>query len=181
MTGDEDDDDFMSRHFPDARPVSQTRKAPVSRKPLPHRRQQTEPAEIPAPPGRINDDNTTAGEVLSYAGNGIQKRVLSQLRRGDFTIGGRLDLHGMTVIQAHREVDLFIERCRQSGYRYALIIHGRGARSAGNVPVLKINLKHWLTEDPDVLAFHSARDRDGGTGAVYVLLRSAGSRNEPGS
>jgi DNA-nicking Smr family endonuclease len=56
-----------------------------------------------------------------------------------------------------------------------LIVHGRGLGSKDNIPVLKEKLQAWLTRGAigrHVLAFTSARPWDGGTGAVYVLLRS---------
>ncbi|HBE92639.1 MAG TPA: DNA mismatch repair protein MutS [Gammaproteobacteria bacterium] len=171
---DEDDPDFMSRHFPDAKPVRQTRQVIDSQKPKPRKRPQQEPSVHPEPPVRVQDDEVPIYDVLSYAGNGIQKRLMSQLKRGALPIGDRLDLHGLTVVQAHQQVTHFLQHSRASGYRCVLVIHGRGARSAGNIPVLKMNVHSWLLDNHDVLAFHSAQTRDGGTGAVYVLLRSPG-------
>jgi DNA-nicking Smr family endonuclease len=94
-----------------------------------------------------------------------------QLRRGALPVEDRLDLHGLTVDQAYRVVRHFLEQSRKAGHRCVLIIHGKGARSPGSVPVLKCNVSSWLRASQPVLAFHSARYRDGGTGAVYVLLR----------
>ena len=51
------------------------------------------------------------------------------------------------------------------------IIHGKGYRSGARGPVLKTAVNHWLRLHLDVLAFVSARAIDGGTGALYVLLR----------
>jgi DNA-nicking Smr family endonuclease len=52
------------------------------------------------------------------------------------------------------------------------IIHGKGKRSRNNKgPVIKTKVNHWLRQRDDVLAFCSARPIDGGTGAIYVLLR----------
>ena len=56
--------------------------------------------------------------------------------------------------------------------RCAHIIHGKGYRSGERQPVLKRKVNYWLRLRPDVLAFCSATPRDGGTGAVYVLLRN---------
>ncbi len=52
------------------------------------------------------------------------------------------------------------------------IIHGKGYRSGARGPLLKIAVNLWLRRHPDVMAFTSARPIDGGTGAVYVLLRA---------
>jgi DNA-nicking Smr family endonuclease len=169
-----DDPDFMNRHFPDAKPVRQTRQTPDSQKPKPHKRPQQESSIQPEAPVRVPEDAPPLDDVLSYTGNGIQKRLMLQLKRGNLPIGDRLDLHGLTVVQAHRQVMHFLQHSRASGYRCVLVIHGRGARSAGNIPILKMNVNSWLLENEDVLAFHSAQIRDGGTGAVYVLLRSPG-------
>ena len=64
----------------------------------------------------------------------------------------------------------FMQECRQFGYRHVIIIHGKGYRSQGR-PVIKPMVNRWLRQDDEVLAFCSARPKDGGTGAVYVLLR----------
>jgi DNA-nicking Smr family endonuclease len=52
------------------------------------------------------------------------------------------------------------------------IIHGKGYRSGARGPVLKNAVNLWLRRHLDVMAFASARAIDGGTGAVYVLLRA---------
>lgn len=167
----DDDADFMRRHFPDTRPLRQSKQTPGRRKPLPHKRIHQASDLSPQFPGRERENGYRSENVLSYAGEGIQKRLMLQLRRGTLPVEGRLDLHGLTVDQAYREVMHFLERSRNAGHRCVLIIHGKGARSPGSVPVLKQNVSSWLRVSDLVLAFHSARHRDGGTGAVYVLLR----------
>ena len=108
---------------------------------------------------------------LGYRCDGIQKRVIQQLKRGQIPCQSRLDLHGSTVEQAYTTVMHFLQHARDSGLYCVLIIHGQGYRSAGGVPVLKQNLDYWLRRHDGVLAFQSAQPRDGGKGAVYVLLR----------
>lgn len=49
------------------------------------------------------------------------------------------------------------------------IVHGKGAHTGQTL--LKTYVNGWLPQLPDVLAFVSALPRDGGAGAVYVLLR----------
>jgi DNA-nicking Smr family endonuclease len=51
------------------------------------------------------------------------------------------------------------------------VIHGKGHRSGARGPVIKTAVDLWLRRHIDVVAFASARAIDGGTGAVYVLLR----------
>jgi DNA-nicking Smr family endonuclease len=55
--------------------------------------------------------------------------------------------------------------------RCVRIIHGKGKSSEGKLPVLKGKVNSWLRQRDEVIAFCSARPSDGGTGAVYVLLK----------
>jgi len=111
------------------------------------------------------------GEELTYLAPGIQRRVLRQLRRGHFSVGGELDLHGMTVPVAKTALAEFIMECRSRGVRCARVVHGKGRRSPNHGPVLKGKVDVWLRQRDDVLAFCSTPPADGGTGAVYVLVR----------
>jgi DNA-nicking Smr family endonuclease len=67
----------------------------------------------------------------------------------------------------------FIAECRDRDLRCVRIVHGKGNGSPNSGPVLKGLLDGWLRRRRDVLAYVSARPVDGGTGAVYVLLRWA--------
>jgi DNA-nicking Smr family endonuclease len=97
-----------------------------------------------------------------------------RLRDGAFALEAHLDLHGLDRHEAKSAVRDFIERARSEGRRCVLLVHGRGLGSKEGVPVLKERLREWLTRGGigrKVLAFASARPCDGGTGALYVLLR----------
>lgn len=118
-------------------------------------------------------------EYLEYRGPGIQHRVFSKLRTGKVHIEAELDLHGMTLAHAEPTLSQFLEQCQQQGIRCVRVIHGKGWGSKNNKPVLKSKLNHWLRESNSVLAFCSATITDGGTGALYVLLkRTHGSSKE---
>ncbi len=110
-------------------------------------------------------------EVLFFARSGIQQKVQKKLRRGDFPIEEELDLHGYTVNEAKTAIQDFLYECKQQQIRYIRIIHGKGYRSEQKIPVLKTHVAYWLPQHPSVLAFSSAQAKDGGTGAVYVLLK----------
>ncbi len=116
------------------------------------------------------------GEELSHAQDGIQHSVLRRLRRGHYAVQAELDLHGLTVDAARHEVGAFLQHCRDHHLRCVRIIHGKGLRSPGGMPVIKIKLAAWLRRCQSVLAFCSARPIDGGTGAIYVLLRTRNGR-----
>ena len=51
------------------------------------------------------------------------------------------------------------------------VIHGKGRKNVEQAPRLKPAVNQWLQRNNKVLAFCSARMNDGGTGAVYVLLK----------
>ncbi len=111
------------------------------------------------------------GEELVYLKPGVQQGVLRKLRRGQYSIGAELDLHGLTAIEARREISLFLQECRYQNIYCVRIIHGKGYGSKDKQPVLKNKVNNWLRQHDRVLAFSSARAFDGGTGAVYVLLK----------
>ena len=112
------------------------------------------------------------GDVLSHIQPGVQKQVFRKLKRGQYRIEAELDLHGMTKLQAQEELITFIEQVRAEGLRCIRIIHGKGYGSSNKGPVIKPLVNQWLQKRAEVLAFCSARPVDGGTGAVYVLLKS---------
>lgn len=100
--------------------------------------------------------------------------TLRKLRRGVFPVDARLDMHGMTVTEAKDALAMFLRVQRQKGERCVLVIHGKGAHSTGGVGVLRGEIGAWLSQGgcaAHVLAFASAHAEDGGTGAMYVLLR----------
>ena len=120
----------------------------------------------------------TAQDVLGWQRPGVQHGVFRKLRLGQYPIEARLDLHRMTVDQARKEVYEFIGDCVRYGVRTVIILHGKGERNPDGIALLKSHLAKWLPELNDVLAFHSAQKRHGGTGAVYVMVRK-GSQNRP--
>ncbi len=164
---------FMSRVFPDVTPLQQNKRdepGDGKNKPLPVRRK-SEETFAPPPLRTAGKSEISANDELSYQGNGIQNRVMKDLRRGKIPVEDVLDLHGKTVEQAHEVCMNFLHQSQQSAFYCVLIIHGRGYRSEGGIPILKQQVDYWLQQHDAVLAYCSAIPRDGGTGAVYALLR----------
>ena len=118
------------------------------------------------------------GEELYYRRDGVQQAVLRKLRRGQFQVGAVLDLHGMTVVTAKEALAAFLHHARRDRLSCVRIIHGKGKGSHHRGPVLKQKINYWLRQRDEVLAFCSARSVDGGTGAIYLLLRSNPCRNQ---
>jgi len=97
--------------------------------------------------------------------------VAKKLHEGRFAVQDYIDLHGFTVDEAEALVDRFIHESRLKALRCIRIIHGRGLKSAAG-PVLKSALVGWLSGRfrKNVIAFATARQCDGGLGALYILL-----------
>ena len=112
-------------------------------------------------------------EVLSFSRSGLQHNVLKKLRAGKHPVEHMVDLHGLTVDEARIALLEFLGECEAAGVRHALVIHGKGFRSKDK-PVIKPMVNRWLRSVDQVLAFHSAQAKDGGSGAVYVLLKKTG-------
>lgn len=116
------------------------------------------------------DIGLESGEELSFRRPHVSLRVLRSLRRGSYAIQDELDLHGMTAAEARAGLRSFLATAQSRRFRCVRIVHGKGLRSGPAGPVLKISVNRWLRQWDAVLAFCSAPTRDGGTGAVYVLL-----------
>ena len=97
---------------------------------------------------------------------------MKKLHEGKFSVQDYLDLHDMSVEEAENEVGQFLKDSLMKGHRCIRIIHGRGLRSPKG-PVLKNSLIKWLSGRyrKIIIAFVTARQCDGGLGALYVLLR----------
>ncbi|MBV1912448.1 MAG: Smr/MutS family protein [Cycloclasticus sp.] len=113
-----------------------------------------------------------SNDVLFYTRNGVQHKTTKQLKRGRLIIDEKVDLHGLTKQEAHELLLEFLVEQVSLRHRCILIVHGKGTGSLNNRPVLKNLVYNLLKNEPSVLAFASAQQRDGGTGAVYVLLKN---------
>jgi len=109
-----------------------------------------------------------AEERLSYRRDTLPVHVLQRLARGQYAVQDELDLNQVSA--AHAEVMLreFLREAQRHGHRCVRIVHGKG-RGRG-MAGLKTRLEQMLRRRADVLAFHSAPAKQGGTDAVLVLL-----------
>ena len=114
--------------------------------------------------------------------SGVDRRTARRLVRGEMSIEGRIDLHGMTQAEARRALERFLIDAVAVGRRCVLVITGKGAERENddaatqdrNVGVLRRSLPRWLALPglcDKVVAYHAARPRHGGAGAFYILLR----------
>lgn len=105
---------------------------------------------------------------LSYRIATLQHRVFEDLKAGNLRWFEAVDLHGCTVEQARSAVLQIIQMAKDANENVIKIVHGKGPEA-----ILKTYVNGWLRQHRDVLAFVSAPENQGGTGAVLVLLKRA--------
>ncbi|PCH85967.1 MAG: DNA mismatch repair protein MutS [Piscirickettsiaceae bacterium] len=110
-------------------------------------------------------------ESIYFVREGINGKTARQLKRGDIHVSDCLDLHGLIEKDAQQAILNFIQKHHALSHRYVMIIHGKGLGGDSQYPVLKNLTINLLTAQDNVLAFTSALASDGGTGALYVLLK----------
>jgi DNA-nicking Smr family endonuclease len=110
----------------------------------------------------------------------MDRKAFDRLTRGKLSPEARLDLHGMTLNEAHPELIRFVLNAHAAGLRLVLVITGKGkpGPDIGPIPqrygVLKHQLPHWLRQAPLaplILELREAHLKHGGAGAFYVYLR----------
>ena len=170
----DDDTDLFRRVMSDAKPLrSEARIEPPARKPKPWARF-TRADEKEVLRESLQDDLDTMessnAESMRYRRPSVGRRTMRKLARGRYSVQDELDLHGMTVDEAKPRLTDFINNSVRKGHLCVRIVHGKGLGSGDRGPVLKSAVSRWLRKWDSVLAFVSARQVDGGTGAIYVLL-----------
>ena len=109
-------------------------------------------------------------DQLSFRRPGISTDVTRKLRKGEWSIQGQIDLHGLRSDEARNAMGQFIRDAKRMGWRCVRVVHGKGLGSPGKEPVLKSKVQRWLVQKNEVLAFVQAKPSDGGGGALLVLM-----------
>lgn len=167
-----DDFQLFRDHVGDVVPIKSARVEEFHRRPPPRPLPKTHQIHDTKDTTVVAESKIITDQFITFFRPGIQIRVLEKLRQGQITPQLELDLHGLRVADAEATLDIFLKECRQRKLRCICIIHGKGNRSDGGQSILKCKVNYWLRCYTDVLAFTSAPRWDGGTGAVYVLLRN---------
>jgi DNA-nicking Smr family endonuclease len=110
----------------------------------------------------------------------MDAKAFGKMTRGKLIPEARIDLHGMTLAEAHPELIRFILNAHSKGLRLVLVITGKGKPAADfgymsqRTGVLRHQVPHWLRQPPcgpAILEVTEAHLRHGGSGAYYVYLR----------
>jgi len=107
--------------------------------------------------------------VLAFKRNGVQDKQFDRLKAGQLVWKAAVDLHGCTLEQAREAVLRLFDEAAREGVQVVKVVHGKG--QVNGQALLKTAVNGWLRQLQPVLAFASAPARDGGTGAVLVLIR----------
>jgi DNA-nicking Smr family endonuclease len=126
---------------------------------------------ISAQPAAAGSDDASDTLDENFVAHGVDRREIRKLKRGQYPVEDRRDLHGMTTAEARTNARRFIDNSRHRQLRCVCIVHGRGLHSQGHVSVVRARVRELLRSHPSVLAYADAPPSDGGAGAVYVLLR----------
>ena len=110
--------------------------------------------------------------VIGNCKPGFQKKRFQKLKRGEIPITFQIDLHGYTLFEAENYLANVLPKCQLDGNLVGIIVHGKGYGSGDRGPKLKGFVAEYLDYNTQVLAYHSAIQKDGGTGAVYILLKN---------
>ena len=171
----DDDTDLFRRTMSDAKPLrSEARIEPPARKPKPRARftrADEKEALRESLQGDLDMMESSNAESMRYHRQSVGRRTMRKLARGKYSVQDEIDLHGMTVDEAKPRLVDFIDNSVRKGHLCVRVVHGKGLGSGDRGPVLKSAVNRWLRKWDSVLAFVSARQVDGGTGAIYVLLQ----------
>lgn len=115
-------------------------------------------------------EQVQSNTTLSYVLPSLPTKRFKELKNGLIPREARLDLHGLHTDEAREALSNFILRQVEEQKRCVLIVHGIGGQE-GAPPIIKNLVNRWLPQFNQILAFHSALPKDGGYGAVYVLLK----------
>jgi DNA-nicking Smr family endonuclease len=171
------DDDFFDKQMHDVRAFGESDEIdPVEIQP-----RDRDTSSVPDAPRLLAGVGESEALQLVPRGAGVEasvpslgRRVLRRLRQGEPSPERIIDLHGKKRGTARRHLDDGVALALAAGERVLVVVHGRGLHSEDGAPILKTLVPEWLSTPPlraHVLAFTPAPARDGGDGALYVLLR----------
>ena len=174
------DDELFSNEMVDVQEIEEFRALACAQ---PHRKR----GVIPSPPDPINEGLTILSEIaagerpihlpdtqeyVEWTSPDYHDHIIPKLHEGHFAVQACLDLHGCTVREAEGELDLFFEESSKKSLSCIKIIHGRGLRSTKGARIKNAVVKRLSGHyRKNIIAFVTARQCDGGLGALYVLLR----------
>lgn len=129
------------------------------------------------PPAAVSDSSKqVAARALQPLALGsmvdMDRRTAQRFKGGEMAVDGRIDLHGLSLDQAHGALTAFMRGAYARGARCVVVVTGKG--KGDSVGKIRKEMPHWLNQAPlrsMIVAVTEARPGQGGTGALYVLLK----------
>jgi len=179
------DDNLFRDELQGVQPLQIPAKVPLNRSPVSElaaaARREAAQRELDAERNFLTLDNVDMLDPyypLEFKRAGVQNGVFRKLKQGKYAMDARLDLHRLTAEQAREQVFGFIREAQAYDLRNVLIVTGRGNHSSSPEAILKSYVNKWLPEFDEVQAYCSAIPAQGGTGAVYVMLKKSEKRKQ---
>lgn len=168
-------EDAFARAMNGIQPLQNKNQAQIKhKKPAPLPQQQNTPLlAIPADAladSMLLNEGVNIDLEMHYVQAGQDPKILRKLQHGHWGCQGEADFHDCTTEQARQYFASFLSQALQEKMRCVRLIHGKGLSSKHKMPVIKQQIRHWLMQRPEILAFCPAKSAEGGTGVVLVLL-----------
>ncbi|MDH2327878.1 Smr/MutS family protein [Cereibacter sp. SYSU M97828] len=166
-----------------AAPMHPKRRAspsPETPAPAPKPKARIAPFTLATPAPRPNDIAPSIRDQLAAQPLRMDAKQFGRMTKGRLAPEARIDLHGMTLSEAHPELVAFILNAASNGMRLVLVITGKGKLKDDHGPipqrmgVLRHQVPQWLRLPPlgpVVQQVAEAHLKHGGSGAYYVYLR----------
>ncbi|MGI9351599.1 MAG: Smr/MutS family protein [Rhizobiaceae bacterium] len=174
MTGNRnDDDELWEKVKRTAKPLFSNR-ASDSAEPIVvpnERRKKDDQIKIPRRIVKPYHDEPPVSFAPAVKPKLLDEPTRRKISKGKLEIEARVDLHGMTQVQAHSRLRQFLENAYNSEKRTVLVITGKGSKGEG---ILRNSVPRWLDElafRKITIGFHEASISHGGNGALYVRIR----------
>ena len=110
---------------------------------------------------------------------GIDRKLDKKFKNGNFVADIKIDFHGLKLDEAFNYLIDTIKYAYEKGLKFVLVITGKGYGTKSGKDSIKSQIEHWMTHpyiSSRVIKYVDAQKKDGGTGAIYVLVKSNKSR-----
>ena len=96
----------------------------------------------------------------------------------------KIDLHGYTIEEANKSVELFVQKCFDENVTKIIVITGKGLRSKNvenpylskDLSILKYSVPEFIESNISltkmIIETTDAKIEDGGSGAFYIYLKN---------
>ena len=109
----------------------------------------------------------------------VDNAMAKRIRRTQYEVEAKLDLHGITVNEAYEKVRNFVFESYHQKKRCIIIVTGKGYQKEdddifSSRGVLREKVPEWLNAfdvRPLILSISNPPEKLGGRGALYIILR----------